>query len=806
MSAISIEVPFPVFQDRDGQPLDNGYIWIGVGNLPPQTNPLNTYFDEALTILAQQPLRTINGYISNAGTPARVYVDAANFSILVQDSKGTMVYNTQDGTGIGPDACAVTYNPPFTGGVSYPVCEKLAQVVSVKDFGAVGDGVADDHLAIRAACDTGLPVVFPKGIYNFGTYAAPQNLLLDHDNQTLFFQGSEIRFVGKGWINVDADNVTIDLQGGTISQYIGYAEVAVQTVDGSNQIIVTDASNLFIGQEITSSWGGGGGSGGSGPYPLGGPGISPKRKIANIVGNTVTLDSNMTAGDTLIPGVIVGDFTFGIVLQCFKNNLIVKNGSFERISGFYYFSPNGVVGIPIVPGGSIYFQNVNFNGNGADQFLLKHNQKLYLQNCTSVQQWDVAKSGVFFDDSASVYISNCDLRLGNFDSSFTMFAGWDGAFTGGEIKVSDSTISGKTRFAAPIVGTMANNCLNAFELIYAGSFNRISVSNSRFADYDRYFISSTVLTKTVQTVLESLLVDNCRIDGSFSYWLHSGSGNGVNCPSVLISNTEFYQRNGYIFHQVTAISGASSVFTPFFSDCYFNWGGAMAGFTKFGSPASVADSRFNMNSIAYLHSQGLAELDNCLFTNNPTINISPSFDENFYGELSRIVIDSPDFPQNPGAVFNILGGSSLSGAKVASARSIDGSVFYDVFKANTDVRVRGVFNRFGAATYRLRADDYYIPRGSNISDMNDGTIERVTFNLATTLAAGASSGATSIVVTDATGVAAGDRVNILLDDVLVDTRVVDGSYVSGTTIPLTAATTGAAASGNKVNFFRVAAL
>lgn len=151
MSALSIQVPFPVFQDRDGQPLENGYVWIGVPNLPPQTNPVNVYFDEALTILAPQPLRTINGYISNAGTPAQVYIDGVNFSILVQDSQGTMVYNFPEGTGISPDACGVTYNPPFVGAVPYPVCEKLAQTVSVKDFGAVGDGVTDDTAAIVTA-------------------------------------------------------------------------------------------------------------------------------------------------------------------------------------------------------------------------------------------------------------------------------------------------------------------------------------------------------------------------------------------------------------------------------------------------------------------------------------------------------------------------------------------------------------------------------------------------------------------------------------------------------------------------------
>ena len=170
MSPLSISVPYPVFSGRDGLPLDNGYVWIGTANLYPITNQIAVYFDEALTIQATQPLRTINGFISNAGTPAQVYVDAANFSILVQDSKGTMVYNFPDGTGISPDACGITYDPPFTGGVPYPVCEKLAQTVSVKDFGATGDGVTNDRAACQAAIDAcrtggGGTVYFPEGQY-----------------------------------------------------------------------------------------------------------------------------------------------------------------------------------------------------------------------------------------------------------------------------------------------------------------------------------------------------------------------------------------------------------------------------------------------------------------------------------------------------------------------------------------------------------------------------------------------------------------------------------------------------------------
>lgn len=118
MSPLSIQVPFPVFQDRDGQPLDNGYVWIGEANLNPQTNPVIAYYDSDLTIVAPQPLRTLNGYISRSGTPAQVYVDGVNFSILVQDSKGSMVYNFPDGTGIGPQAAGVSFFPPGGGAVT----------------------------------------------------------------------------------------------------------------------------------------------------------------------------------------------------------------------------------------------------------------------------------------------------------------------------------------------------------------------------------------------------------------------------------------------------------------------------------------------------------------------------------------------------------------------------------------------------------------------------------------------------------------------------------------------------------------
>lgn len=52
-----------------------------------------------------------------------------------------------------------------TGAVARTVQDKLRDVVSVKDFGAVGDGVTDDTAAIQAALNSAIHVVFPEGTY-----------------------------------------------------------------------------------------------------------------------------------------------------------------------------------------------------------------------------------------------------------------------------------------------------------------------------------------------------------------------------------------------------------------------------------------------------------------------------------------------------------------------------------------------------------------------------------------------------------------------------------------------------------------
>lgn len=66
----------------------------------------------------------------------------------------------------------INYTPPFTGGVTTTVENKLAETVSVEDFGAVGDGSTDDTTAIQAAIDycIGKSVTLVcNGIYKIST-------------------------------------------------------------------------------------------------------------------------------------------------------------------------------------------------------------------------------------------------------------------------------------------------------------------------------------------------------------------------------------------------------------------------------------------------------------------------------------------------------------------------------------------------------------------------------------------------------------------------------------------------------------
>ena len=87
-----------------------------------------------------------------------------------------VIYNLPFASG-SVDASNITYNQGSTGAVTTNVQAKLQQTVSVKDFGAVGDGITDDSSALATAfqfaATNGIPIFFDGR----GTYLVDLNII-----------------------------------------------------------------------------------------------------------------------------------------------------------------------------------------------------------------------------------------------------------------------------------------------------------------------------------------------------------------------------------------------------------------------------------------------------------------------------------------------------------------------------------------------------------------------------------------------------------------------------------------------------
>jgi hypothetical protein len=177
-------------------------------NYTPGTNSLSVYIDGVNQYVGDSYLETDSDTVTFT---SGVHVGGeVKFTTAVQTTTGAV------------DASIVTYDPPFTGGVLTNVEDKLAQYVSVKDFGAVGDGVVDDTAAVQAAIDSGEPIVFPAGSYACGPLTQSTNFqrfyadgfvkIQKNANGVLFtstgnyvqFEG--IQFIGTGFTG---DNVNL---------------------------------------------------------------------------------------------------------------------------------------------------------------------------------------------------------------------------------------------------------------------------------------------------------------------------------------------------------------------------------------------------------------------------------------------------------------------------------------------------------------------------------------------------------------------------------------------------------------------
>ena len=217
--------PFPIFHDDDGTPLENGMIYVGEANQDPRTNPVAVFFDEALTVPASQPIRTLGGRPAYQGAPTNLYISEAAYSITVQNRHGSPIVDAADvqsdfvtlnalaasgGSGL------VGFIQAGTGAVARTAQAKMRETVSVTDFGAVGNGGGDLGVALQAAHDA----LGPDG----GAIYIPAAASHYRQTTTAAFT-KPVMLYGDGWYNSQLLTETSGLVFITSTKWLGVSNL-----------------------------------------------------------------------------------------------------------------------------------------------------------------------------------------------------------------------------------------------------------------------------------------------------------------------------------------------------------------------------------------------------------------------------------------------------------------------------------------------------------------------------------------------------------------------------------------------------
>lgn len=147
------------------------------------------------------------------------------------------------------NAFQISYTPPFTGSVATNVGLKLAQTVSVKDFGAVGDGSTNDRAAIQAALNASTSVYFPTPSvsYYISDSVTPQsNTLIYGDGFSTHIQVPD-GSVNCFYVNGGSGVIIRDLKISTVSQTNATAYKCGVLVNNSSNVLIENVLMFNMG-------------------------------------------------------------------------------------------------------------------------------------------------------------------------------------------------------------------------------------------------------------------------------------------------------------------------------------------------------------------------------------------------------------------------------------------------------------------------------------------------------------------------------------------------------------------------------
>lgn len=148
----------------DGDPLPAAGLEQALDRIVMQVQQIQTEVDDTTNFVDTTQLRTdLINKVSGAFAAALVWFDKT-----LTYTTGTVgaFLNDLGTAALNKGAALIGYLSPLAGAVAQTVASALNNSVSVKTFGAVGDGVADDSAAVAAAIASGIGrIYYPPGTY-----------------------------------------------------------------------------------------------------------------------------------------------------------------------------------------------------------------------------------------------------------------------------------------------------------------------------------------------------------------------------------------------------------------------------------------------------------------------------------------------------------------------------------------------------------------------------------------------------------------------------------------------------------------
>jgi hypothetical protein len=381
-------------------------------------------------------------------------------------------------TSIGEaDSASVTYIPAGTGAVQTSVQSKLRETVSVRDFGAVGDGVTDDTAAIQAALDSGLKnIIFPAATYKINSAVnIPQT-----DNLTLDLMGSTIEINGgySAFQYVDAGSTSINITSNDIVRGRNYF-ICNSSSDASNfsagDLILIKTTTLWYQDDRGSTY--------KGELQL----------VERVSGSTVFIQGEMydvydTATDTISVQKLNSINNF-----CLKNGTIYNNRTSAQNGGLNLYSLiNPIIDNLVIDNHSIIGLQLKqcYSGIVQNCKITRSNDAgtgygIELSNCTNTKVYmsyfNNCRRGV---DLSGIYPSHVCEVIGN-------TAEGSGVDTTGAVMTSNSGQSGFGSHAQSVGGVFKDNkIINCRYGFNSRGFDEL-IQNNLMYGRGEYFVAST---------------------------------------------------------------------------------------------------------------------------------------------------------------------------------------------------------------------------------------------------------------------------------------------------------------------------